>query len=115
MTTLTYCHAGDLTGARYRQLACDPLPKWAADVRADTFTSLVIECLGPIEPDELTFVVGAIEGLEAAKWLVSEAASYLKWMEHVNPTIDEDTALRSMKAVRLRVEARLALLTTPPF
>ena len=31
---LTYAHAGDLN-IRFKQLACDPLPKWAVEVRDD--------------------------------------------------------------------------------
>jgi hypothetical protein len=41
------------------------------------------------------------------KWLPYEIVRYLRWMEHVDPTIDEDTALRWMKVARERAEARM--------
>lgn len=79
-----------------------------------TFTDIVLNRLGPIDIMELDTVTRAIEELEAKGWTAGEAASYLRWMEHVNPDIDEDTALRNMKAVRERVEARLACIDLLP-
>jgi hypothetical protein len=29
---ITYAHKDEPNGARYKQLACDPLPAWAIDV-----------------------------------------------------------------------------------
>lgn len=72
-----------------------------------TFTETVLARLGPIEDDELPYVLRAAEDLEKKGWLQGEAISYLRWLEHVDPTIPEDVALRHMRAVRERVELRI--------
>lgn len=107
MTTLTFSHPDNLS-VRFRQLACDPLPKWAVEVRDGTYTDQVLRGLGDIETHELPYVLNAIAGLEEKKWFVAEAVSYLQWLEHVNPTVEEDVALRNMKRVRTMVEQRQA-------
>lgn len=71
-----------------------------------SFTKEVLARLIPIAQEEMPFVVSAIEDLEEKKWLVGETASYLQWLEHVDPTIDEDVALRNMRAIEDRVLAR---------
>lgn len=73
-----------------------------------TFTNRVLAYLGPIDIMELETVTRAIDGLEVKGWTVEEAASYLRWMEHVNPDIDEETALRHMNAIAHGVKLRLA-------
>ena len=72
----------------------------------NTYTKEVLSRLIPIEPDEMPQVVMAIEDLEKRGWTISEAASYLRWLEHVDPTIPEDVALRNMRVVRERVALR---------
>jgi len=72
------------------------------------FNEVVLAFLGPIEPEELPFVMQAIEDCEKKGWLPEEAASYLRWCEHVDPVVSEDVALRHMRAIRERVELRLA-------
>lgn len=72
------------------------------------FTHKVLNRLGPIDLEELSMVIGAIDGLEAKGWTISEASLYLKWLEHVSPDIDEEVALRNMAEIRNKVNARLA-------
>lgn len=49
----------------------------------------------------------AIEGLRKKGWTEDEAYSLLKWLEHVNPHVCEEVALRNMKVVQERVTERL--------
>jgi len=72
----------------------------------NTYKKEVLSRLIPIIPDEMSFVVMSIEDCERKGWTIEEAAAYLRWTEHVDPTIDEDVALRHMRAVRERVELR---------
>ena len=72
------------------------------------YTKEVLSQLIPIISDEMQFVVKAIEDCERKGWTIAEAASYIRWTEHVDPTIDEDVALRHMRAAREKVEFRLA-------
>jgi hypothetical protein len=71
-----------------------------------TFTDTVLAGLGPIDIMELPFVINAIESLEARKWLPAEVIAYTRWLEHVDPTIEEDIALSHMRAVEQRVAQR---------
>ena len=73
-----------------------------------TFTDIVLSRLGSVEEAEIPSVVSAAEDLERKGWTPGEAISYLRWCEHVDPTITEDVALRHMRIVRERVELRLA-------
>jgi hypothetical protein len=70
------------------------------------FTDAVLARLGPVEDAEIPFVVRAAEDLEEKGWLPQEAVSKLRWLEHVDPTIPEDVALRNMRAVDERVALR---------
>ena len=63
---------------------------------------------GEMEPFDLAMTQQTIAGLTARGWTDDEIVAHMKWMEHVNPLVDEDTAIRNMRAVRERVEARLA-------
>jgi hypothetical protein len=73
------------------------------------FAATVLSGLGSIEPIELPFVINAIESLERRNWLSSEVIAYTRWLEHVDPTIEEDVALRNMKRVEERVAQRLGV------
>lgn len=72
-----------------------------------TYIDTVLEYLGPIEPDEMECVVRAIAELESLKWLPTEAYAKLRWLEHVNPTVSEELALRKMREINERVAQRL--------
>lgn len=77
----------------------------------NTFNQAVFDRLGrfePIAPDEVQTVQVAIEDLRKKGWTEDEAYSYLKWLEHVNPHVCEEIALRNMATVRERVTERLA-------
>ena len=63
---------------------------------------------GEIEIDELPFVQCGIDNLQRLGWTDNEIVSKLKWMEHVNPEINEDVALRNMRLVDERVAHRLS-------
>jgi len=79
-----------------------------------SFTDAVLARLASIKPldeAEMPCILRAIKDLEEKKWLVSEAASYLQWIEHVDPTISEDVALRNMRAINERVLARQGTCT----
>jgi hypothetical protein len=73
----------------------------------NNFASTVLDRLGPIEPDELPYVLMGIEQLEQRGWTTAEAASKLQWMEHVNPHVSEEVALRNMRIVEDRVAKRM--------
>lgn len=81
------------------------------DDNVNAFTNFVLRLLGPIELGELPHVIRAIDDLEKQEWTVEEAVSKLKWLEHVDPTIPEDVALRKMREVDERVALRLAAAT----
>jgi hypothetical protein len=71
------------------------------------FVEVVLSRLGPIEDGELACVVRAAEDLEKKGWLPEEAVAKLRWLEHVDPAIPEDVALRHMRAADERVLLRL--------
>ncbi len=60
------------------------------------------------DPNDVVSVQNAIRDLLAKGWLQGEVVQYLRWMEHVDPTMDEDIALRNMARIRGIVEERLA-------
>lgn len=62
---------------------------------------------GSVEDWEAPMLYRTIEGLLTKGWLPNEIISKLKWLEHIDPRIDEDRALRNMKLVDDQVEARL--------
>jgi hypothetical protein len=62
---------------------------------------------GQIEKDDLRFVRWAIGDLQNQGWTNDEIVSKLRWLEHVDPTVEEDVALRKMREVDRRVERRM--------
>ena len=60
------------------------------------------------DPDDLEQVRKAAGDLLTKGWRRGEVVQYLRWMEHVDPTMDEDTALRNMARIRQAVEKRLS-------
>lgn len=62
---------------------------------------------GELEPFDLHQVQCAITDLVKKKWTDDEIVSHLKWLEHVNPLVDEDVAIRNMRRVKEQVKARL--------
>lgn len=64
---------------------------------------------GEFEAYDLLAVQCAIADLEAQGWTEGEIVSKLKWLEHVNPLIDEDVAIRNMAAVNERVRLRKSI------
>ena len=77
------------------------------EIILSNFTHKVLNRLGPIALEELSMVIMAIDGLKDKGWTISETALYLKWLEHVDPTVDEEVALRNMAEIRNKVNARL--------
>lgn len=73
----------------------------------NNFASTVLDRPGPIEPGELEYVLSGIEQLEQRGWTTAEAASKLRWMEHVDPHVSEEVALRNMRIVEERVAGRM--------
>lgn len=71
------------------------------------YTKEVLSQLIPIIPDEMPFVVRAIEDCEKKGWTTEEAAAKMRWLEHVDPNIPEDVALRHMRAVDEKVALRV--------
>jgi hypothetical protein len=64
--------------------------------------------LGDLQEPNLYFNVKRdIESLLDQGWTVKEVVSKLKWIEEVNPSTNQDVALRNMAAVELRVSTRL--------
>lgn len=61
---------------------------------------------GEIQIDEVPYVQRAIDDLKARGWTDDEIVSKLKWLEHVNPGVAEDVALRAMQRVDALVLAR---------
>ena len=80
----------------------------------NAFISAALACLGPIEPDEMPFVVRAIEDLEKKGWLLGEVVAKVMWLEHVDPTIPEDVALRMMRSVDEKVALRQSVTMVDP-
>lgn len=66
---------------------------------------------GKMEDWEYPLIQGEITNLQQKGWTDSEIISKLRWVEHVNPDVDEDTALRNMKRVEEQVALRLASAT----
>ena len=73
----------------------------------NTFVKSVLAQLIPIEPEEMPFVVKAIENCERKGWTVMETYRKVRWLEHVDPTIPEDVALYWMRRADEYVELRL--------
>ena len=63
---------------------------------------------GGMQDWEIPMIQAAIEDLQKKGWTDDEIVSKLKWLEHVNPEVEEDVALRCMKRVDEQVAARLA-------
>jgi len=62
---------------------------------------------GGMEEWEIPIIQGAIEDLQKKGWTDGEIVSKLRWLEHVDPSADEDVALRCMKLVDERVALRM--------
>jgi hypothetical protein len=77
------------------------------DTNKQTYEQEVLKKLPAIEPDELGFVQQAIVHCFDQKFTVAEAASYLRYLEHVDPDMDEDIALAGMRRIRAAVVQRL--------
>ena len=76
----------------------------------EIFTALT--CYAPngeiVDEIDVQSVRCGISGLLDKKWLPFEIVRYLRWMEHVNPEIEEDVALRNMAVMRKQTEDRLS-------
>lgn len=77
------------------------------DTNKATFEQAVLARLPAIEPDEMEFVQRAIADCFEKKFTVMEAAMKLRFLEHVDPVVDEDVALAGMKRVDEMVASRL--------
>lgn len=64
---------------------------------------------GEFEAFDLLATQQAIADLKARGWTEDEIVSKLRWLEHVNPLIDEETALRKMREVEERVRVRKSI------
>ncbi len=62
---------------------------------------------GEFEPSDLLATQQAIAELQARGWTEDEIVSKLRWLEHVNPLIEEEAALIHMNAVEERVRKRI--------
>ena len=62
---------------------------------------------GKMEGWEYPLIQANIDDLAKKGWTESEIISKLRWTEHVDPTVDEDVALRNMKLADERVAARM--------
>jgi hypothetical protein len=62
---------------------------------------------GQMEDWEYPLIQSEIESLQKQGWTDDEIVSKIRWTEHVNPTTDEDVALRNMRMVDERVALRL--------
>ncbi len=56
---------------------------------------------------EVPLLQTAIEDLQKKGWTEAEIIGHLRWLEHVDPRIEEDVALRHLKRTREAVELRL--------
>lgn len=63
---------------------------------------------GAPEDWEVPLIQSAIEDLQKKGWLEGEIVGKLRWLEHVDPSADEDTALRNMKRMDQLVAVRLS-------
>lgn len=63
---------------------------------------------GKISDDDADSVKGGIKKHLKAGWTRAEIVAFMRNMEEVNPDMDEDKALKRMKEIRDKVEARLA-------
>lgn len=95
-----------LSDADFREFIRNTLPIVEYSRKMNAYTKEVLSRLIPIVPDEMPYVVRAIEDCEKKGWTIEEAASKVRWLEHVDPTIPEDVALRAMRAVDERVALR---------
>ncbi len=62
---------------------------------------------GQMEEWEYPMVFASIEDLQKKGWTEAEIIGHLRWLEHVDPRIEEDVALRHLKRTREAVELRL--------
>lgn len=69
----------------------------------NTFVQAVLDRLPPIAPNEMQSVISIISDLQSHQWSKEDTAAYLKCTEHVNPDLDETTALARMRSIRSRV------------
>jgi hypothetical protein len=72
-----------------------------------TFVREVRRRLPEIESTEYEFVNAAIVDLFERGWTVHETRAWCYWLEHVNPDIGEDVALRNMKRISDLVKLRM--------
>ena len=86
------------------------IDKLKESVVGEIFTAL--SCYAPngmIEDEvDIQSVRCGISGLLDRKWLPFEIVRYLRWMEHVDPIVEEDVALRNMAAMRKLAEDRIS-------
>ena len=73
----------------------------------DEFMSEVWKRLPVIAPSEVQFVIRAVEEKFERKWTVHETSAWCRCLEHVDPDLDEDVALRGMKRIEDNVKLRL--------
>lgn len=62
---------------------------------------------GVIPDSEIPVIQRAILDLQRKGWTNDEIVSKLRWLEHVDPIVPEDVALRKMKMVDEKVALRL--------
>lgn len=74
--------------------------------RVVTFVREVRRRLPKIEASEHEFVNMGIVDMFERGWTVDETRAWCYWLEHVNPDIDEDVALRNMKRISDFVKLR---------
>jgi hypothetical protein len=65
---------------------------------------------GGMEDWEYPIIQSAIDDLRGKGWEDCEILCKLRWVEHVNPTVAEDVALRNMREMDERVALRLATI-----
>lgn len=57
--------------------------------------------------DEMQMRVAAADLIQK-NWTNAEIVDHLRWTEHVNPDVDEETALRRLRQTREAVSVRLS-------
>lgn len=73
------------------------------DTNKATFEQAVLARLPAIEPDEMEFVQRAIADCFEKKFTVMEAAMKLRFLEHVDPVVDESNMPWYYAATRQQV------------
>lgn len=63
---------------------------------------------GMCEDWEVPMIHAAIEDLQKKGWLEGEIIGKLRWLEHVDPSAEEEVALRNMKRMDQLVAIRMA-------